>query len=136
MNWIRITKTFADFSFAGLTNNIEIYSLPAGASLHSAIMKHSTSFGGGAIATYTMSVGIIGDLTKYSYATTFDVFQAVSDIALFPYPPPARSLLATGIEDWGSVKSIRGSAISTGANLDQAVAGVIEYYLLVSQIRT
>ena len=77
--WIKVTKTYTDLAAASLTNNIEVYSLPAGNVIHATKLKHSASFTGGTIASYTLSVGITGNLVKYLMA--FDVFQAPSNTA-------------------------------------------------------
>jgi len=130
MNWIRVSKSFSDFAAAALSNDIEIYQLPAGAAVQKVICKHTTPFGGGGIATYTMSVGIATNLVKF--LNSFDVFQAVSDTVI----GGNNSNVSTAVENWGATTSIRAEAVSTAANLDQANAGAIEFYILVSQPRT
>lgn len=121
--WKKFTKTFSDLSFAGLTNDIEVYSLAAAEIIHGIKIKHSTAFSGGAIASYTLSVGISGDLTKY--ASAFDVFQATSNTTF--------QLSNTfGSENHGAATSIRLAAVATGANLDQAAAGSVDVWILVS----
>lgn len=125
--WIKITKTYTDFSTAGLTNDIEIYSLPAKGIIHSAIIKHSILFTGGAISTYTASVGITGTLAKYSVA--FDIKQAVSDTAF-----ELGTAVVPTLENFGAVTSIRGAVISTVGNLNAATQGSVDFYLLVSKI--
>lgn len=126
--WIKITKTYTDFSIAGLTNDIEIYSLPAKGVIHSVILKHSTLFTGGAIASYTISTGIIGTLAKYS--TAFNVQQAVGNTVIKMGIPAA----VPSLENFGVITSIRGAAISTVANLNTATQGSVDFYILVSLI--
>ena len=126
--WIKVTKTYTDFAIAGLTNDIEIYSLPAKGVIHSVIIKHSILFTGGTISAYTVSTGITGTLAKYS--TAFDIKQAVSDTVIKMGIPAA----VPSLENYGSVKSIRGAAISTTGNLDEATQGSVDFYLLVSKL--
>ena len=121
--WTKVNKTFTNLAAAATTNDIEVYSLPAGGIIHAVKTKHSTAFSGGAIASYTLSVGIVASLAKYSPA--FDVFQAVSGTTF-------QIATITGSESHTGATSIRLAATSTGANLDQAAAGVVDVWLLVS----
>jgi len=121
--WKKITKTYADFSTAAPNRNIVIYTLPAGGVIHMVKTKHSVAFSGGAIATYTVSVGITGTLTKY--ATAFDVFQAVGGTVY-----QLSSLV--GGESQSTNASIRAEAICTGANLNAATTGSVDFWILAS----
>lgn len=120
--WIQVDKTYTDFSAAATTNNIEIYSLPAGAIIHAVIVRTTTPFTGGAISAYTLSVGITGTATKYSAAA--DVFTGTQEDQL------ASALIP---ESWTAATSIKGFATSTTANLSAATAGAVSIYLLVSE---
>jgi len=126
--WIKITKTFADFSAAATNNDIEIYSLPARAMIQSAIIKHTASFTGGAIATYTLSLGLVADFTRY--IDPFDVFQAAGN-TVFGYSPSFKEKTP---ENFGAATSIRMQAVSTGANLNAAGAGSVDIYLLITTL--
>lgn len=121
--WIKVTKTFSDFSAAAVTNNITIYSLPAKGVIHNVQLVPTVAFSGGLIATYTISVGIAGTLAKYAVAT--NVFTGFS--------LPAISVLP-GIESISGATDIKSSAISTVGNLNAAVAGSVDIYLLVSTL--
>lgn len=121
--WIKVTKTFSDFSAASVTNNITIYSLPAKGVIHNVQLVPTVAFSGGLIATYTISVGIAGTLAKYAVAT--NVFTGFS--------LPAISVLP-GIESTSGATDIKASAISTVGNLNAAVAGSVDIYLLVSTL--
>jgi len=125
--WIKVTKTYSDFSTAGLINDIEIYSLPAKSVLQSSIIKPTTLFTGGLIATYTISVGIFGNLAKY--ALSYNVKQAVSDTAF-----GLGVSISPTVEDFGAAKSIRASAISTVGLLNAATQGSVDFYLLISTL--
>lgn len=126
--WIKITKTFSDFSTAGLTNSLTIYTLPAKGVVHSVIMKHSTSFSGGSIATYTISVGKTGSLQ--AYVTNSNVLQASS--ATLTFQPVSAMIPIT--YDSGTTTNIIANAISTVANLNAATQGSTDIYLLISNL--
>lgn len=116
----RFTVAHTAFQTAALTNNIELFSLPAKALIERVVIKHSASFTGGAISAYTLSVGIAGTLAKY--AAAFNVFQA----------PGATVLQLTqteGIESFGAATSIRIAATSTTANLNASTGGSVDVYV-------
>lgn len=125
-HWLKITKTFSDFSTAGLTNNIEVYSLPAKAVIHSIIMKPTTVFSGGTIATYSISVGRTGVLDYFMLGA--DMKSSASSTTFYnseTFPQPM---------DFSSVASIRAQAISTVGNLNTATQGSADFYLLISNL--
>jgi hypothetical protein len=121
--WVSATKTYTNLAAAATTNGIEVYSLPAGYCIHAVKIKHSTAFTGGAISAYTVQVGTSGTTDKYAGA--FNVFQAAGDTTF-------QVSEAFGTENHGSATSILLTATSTGANLDQAAAGSVTVWLLVS----
>lgn len=122
--WFKFTKTFTDLAFAGTSNDIELFSLPAGAVIHAVKQKHSAAFTGGAIATYTTSVGIVGTLAKY--AAAFNVFQAPGNTVF-------QVTGTIGSENHGAVTSIRIAAVSSGANLNAATAGSVDVWVQISK---
>jgi hypothetical protein len=124
-SWVKRTVAFDDLAAASPTNDIELYSLPAGGMIHAVKLKHSTAFAGGSLSAYVVSVGIAGDLDKYMSGGAFDVFQAVSGTAF-----QVNSVV--GAENNGAAASIRISATATGDDLDAATAGVVDVWLLVS----
>ena len=73
----KVTLAHTALQTAGLTNNITLLTLAPNELIKSITMKHSTAFAGGLIASYTLSIGIAGNLTKY--LTAKDVFTAVGD---------------------------------------------------------
>lgn len=75
--WRKWTVGHADLQTAGLTNNIELFQLPAGGVLHGLKVKHSEAFAGTGITDYKVSVGIAGTLAKF--IADFDVDSAVSN---------------------------------------------------------
>src|SRR6266508_941516 len=104
--WLKITKSYTDFSTAGLTNDIEIYSLPAKSMINATQVFATTVFSGGLIAAYTISVGISGTLEKYAAAVNVFTGAALQQ-------PSA----ITGIESMSGATSIRAAAISVTGNL-------------------
>jgi hypothetical protein len=119
--WKKITKSYSDFSTGALTNTIDLIALPAKAIITGCVVKHSTLFSGGLIATYTISVGITGTLAKYAVA--FDVNQAVSATA-------SGVNILSGFE-YGAT-TIKATAVSTVGQLNAATQGSVDIYLKVS----
>lgn len=119
----KYTFDYSDLAAASLTNDIELFELGIKYLVKGVIVKHTTAFSGGAIATYNVNVGISGNLNKY--AGPFDVFQAVGDTVF-----SVNSILS--VEDFGSTTSIRLQAVSTGANLDQATQGEVDVYVIAT----
>lgn len=115
----KITKGFADFSTAGLTNDIEFHSLLAKQMMTGAIIKHTTAFAGTGITAVKMTLGLSGALDKYS--NKFDIFQAVGNTVF-------QNADFRGIEDFGSATSLRIALTAVGANLDQLSAGSVDIY--------
>lgn len=129
--WIKVTKSYTDFATAALTNDIEIYSLPAKGVVHAVVMHHTTPFTGGLIATYTISVGTSGAFAKYIVAG--NVLQAAGNTVTFPAVASA-PVSAVSPENMGTTTSIRAQAISTVGNLNAATGGSIDFYLLTAQL--
>ena len=117
------TKTYADLATAGVTNNITLFSLGAGQVIHKVKIKHSIAFAGGALASYTISLGITGELAKY--ATAFNVFQAAAGTTMQLSEGP-------WTEDHGAAVDVKIAAVSTGANLDAATAGSVDVWFWIS----
>jgi len=118
-----ITKTtqfslqHSAFQTGSTTNDVQLFSLLAGWELDTVTILHTARFLGGLISAYTLSVGILGDLTKY--APAHDVFQNVSS-TVFGGPT-----VTNDIENSGAAASIRIAAVSTGADLSATVSGQV-----------
>jgi hypothetical protein len=123
--WYKVTKTFSDFATAGLTNDISIFTLPAKGYIHDIKIVPTTAFSGGTIATYTVSVGISGSLSKYAIAT--NVFTGNVTINTVHTSLP-------GLESTSGTTDIRAQVISTVGNLNAATAGTVNFYLLISEL--
>lgn len=76
--WLKYVFNYADFSTAANTNSIALFTLAPKESIEQINTKHNTSFTGGSLTDYRISVGILGNEDKYS--SPFNVFQSVSDI--------------------------------------------------------
>lgn len=124
--WVKVGNALSHTAFqtAATTNSITLFSLAAAGVIHAVKIKHSTAFAGAAIATYTLSVGIVGTVAKY--ASAFDVLQAVSNTAF-----QLSSVL--GSENNAAAVNIVVTATSTGANLSVSTAGVADIWVLLSK---
>ena len=121
--WLKTTLAYTDFAAAALTNTITLTGISAKTMIHQTVIKHSTAFSGGAIASYTVSIGVAGSNSKY--AVPFNVFQAVSNTA--------RSITqADDVESFTGSSTIQATATSTGANLSAATTGSVDVWLLIS----
>jgi hypothetical protein len=124
--WVKVTKAYTDTATANTTNTITLYTLPAKGVVSGAIIKHTTAWAGGALATVTATVLINGSPT----ATGFDVMQATGDTVF-------QNATTTGfnrIMNFGSTNNIQLQMDSTGANLDAATQGSLDVYLLISTL--
>jgi len=118
--WEKFTVTHTQLQAAALTNDIELFSLAAQEIVTGVVIKHSIAFAGTGITDYDLSVGITGDLDKY--ALSFDVDQAVTDSTF-----ETNSLV--DMESFASATSVKISATSVGANLDQSTAGSVDIWI-------
>jgi hypothetical protein len=125
--WVKITKTYTDLSAAATSNDIELYSLPAKASILAGIIKHTVQFSGGSISGYNVSVGVSG--SSVDILNTTIVSAAVADTTF-----TKSSFFGPKMYDFGAAKSIRLFATSTDDDLDAATAGSVDVYLLVSTL--
>lgn len=125
-HWVEVELDYADFAAAATTSDTECYSLAAGEVILASCIKHSVAFAGGSLSSYTISLGIVGALTKF--ATAEDVFQAVAD-GTFQY-----AAYAGGPETMGTAATSVRAAATGSHNLNTATAGVVSIYLLVSRM--
>jgi hypothetical protein len=123
---IKITKSYADFSYAGLLTDIELMSIYPGMIIHGIKIKHAVLFAASGLSSCKLSVGVSGALDKY--ASKFEMFSGVSDTNL-------QISECFGTEDHGSVVSLRGSIINIGANLNTLSAGSVDIWVYYSKAR-
>lgn len=121
--WKKLTLTEADFTAAAALESLTLMQLPAGAVIHTAKIKHSAAFTGGALSAFTLELGITGSLAKY--ASAFDVFSA---------PAATNDQVTTsGDEESHDLATpILITARSTGGDVADATQGTVEIWLLVS----
>jgi len=123
--WITpITVQHTAFQTAGLTQDISLYTLPAGGLIHGVKLKQSVAFAGTGITSYSLSIGFVGAL----------------DDLLIDYPvdaAPADDLFAIAAtfdsRNHAATVDVRIRATAVGANLDQSTAGTAQIWLLVSR---
>lgn len=120
---IRRRVTYSDFSAGALVNQVALFTLGPGEKIESVTIKHETSFLGGAIAAYTVSVGIVGNYVKY--APAFDVFQATGVAVFQDSNLPNIENMATG------ETTIYAEATSVGAFLNAATQGEVQIHIKV-----
>lgn len=123
--WHKYTVTYTQLSAAALVNDIELFSLPAGALIHNVVIKPQTSFLGGLISAYTLSVGIATNLVKY--AAAFNSFNA-------PDNTVAQLSTVQGVENFSTATSIRVTAVSVTGLLSTATQGSADIWVLVSRL--
>lgn len=124
--WTKYTVGFAALATADVTNDIELFSLPAKSMILGMFAKSTDSFTGGNISAYGVSIGYEGALTHF--LGLYDVFAAPGDENfLF-------NTLPVDVFDFGSPTSIRIAATSVDDNLDQATAGSVDIYVQTSAL--
>lgn len=122
LTWTKYTLSHTAFQTAGLTKDIELFSLPAGGVIHDIKIKHSQQFTGAGITAYTLSVGIASSLAKY--ASAFDVYALTSGTNF-------QLSVSIGSENHDSSVSIRIAAISN-TSLGYSQTGIVEVWALTS----
>ncbi len=120
--WLKVTKTYSDFSDPGFTKGVSAFTIPKKAIVHNAMMVPTTAFSGGAIATYTISLGMY---------TLTDISAAQSVLTIPTSSLVASSFIASPIS---STKGLTATAISGVGALDQATQGSVDIYVLVSNL--
>lgn len=123
----KVTVTHTQLQTAGLTNNITFLTLAPNEMIKSITIKHSVAFVGGLIASYTLSMGVAGNLTKYLAAK--DVFTAVTDTLLY-----GALMAANAVESYGSAVDLKIAAVSVGANLDATTGGSVDIWVETIQL--
>ena len=123
--WSKYDLDYTDFSAASLNNDIALFILGAKEFIHEIVISHETSFSGGAISDYSVSVGVTGNLDKL--ASSYDVYQSTgADVAQISTCNEFLSKTST--------TTVRINATSVGANLDQATQGAVSIWVLKSTL--
>lgn len=129
--WTKYTVGYAAIAALGaVTSGTVVFgSLPAKGIPHLWIMKCSTAFAGGTIASLSLGAGFptLGPFT----ASGLDGLAAVDDTNVYPAPASAHQAYAVGIIDYDSATDIE-LVVNADANLDQLTAGSIDVWILTS----
>ncbi|MFA6582673.1 MAG: hypothetical protein WCS77_00095 [Elusimicrobiaceae bacterium] len=123
LTWTKYTLGYATLSAAALVNSADLFTLAAGQIIHAVKIKHSAQFAGGAITEYYISVGLVGNTSKYApeYAGHAAVADDTFDINLGLFG-----------ENNASGTAVKVTARSVGANLDTASQGSVDIWVLTS----
>jgi hypothetical protein len=121
--WKRISIDYSLFTAGALTESITIYTLAANEFIHDARIVPVTDFSGGAIASYTISVGITGDLTKWRGNRSVFTGNTTATLA---------EGASGGMGSFSVTTDVKATAITTVGNLNVATAGDGYIYLLTS----
>ncbi len=118
--WVKITKSYTDFSTAATTNTITVYTLPAKGVVTGCQMNPTTVFSGGLIATYTIKI----DQGATAQCVATNVFTGAT------FTPSSTSLMT--ISSLSGTTNITATSVSTVGNLSAATQGSVDIYLLIS----
>lgn len=123
----KVTVTHTQLQAADVTSTITLLSLAAKEAITAVTLRHSTAFGGGLLASYTLSVGIAGNLVKYLAAK--DVFTAVVDTLSY-----VGVIASPLIESFANATTIQLTAIGVGANLSASLTGAVDVWVETIQL--
>ncbi len=123
-SWKKITKTYSDFSTAGLTNNISIYTLQPKEVILAYSIKHTTQFSGTLITSILASIGIVGTLALFLQGTT--------NMTGAPNGVDINIGNSVFMQSTSGTTDVRLTLVSIGAFLNALTAGVVEVQLLTS----
>lgn len=118
--WTKQSFAFGLFATAGLTLDVEAFSLPARGMIDQVIVKSSIAFVGAGITALTAAVGIGGELDRY--LSLHDLLAGVSGTNFL-------HAVSNEVRDFGAAESIRLQLTATDANLDQLTAGAVDVYI-------
>ncbi len=121
----KFTITHTQLQAAALTNDIELFSLLAKEEITAVYIKHSIAGAGAGITSYTLSLGLTGELDRY--APAFDIFQVIGNTVF------QRSGFNLGVENFGAANSVRVAAVAD-ANLDNSTAGSFDIWVQTSTL--
>lgn len=121
--WVRVTKTYADFSAASTSSAITIYTLSANQYLLAVAAKHTAAFTGGAIATYTVSLSGPG----VGPGALLNVHGAPAAGTNFSVPSTSGFAVFTST-------NVTATANTSGANTSAATAGSVDFWLYIGTL--
>ncbi len=129
--WVPVVKTHTDLNDASMAHVFDLYSLPAKTVVHAAVVKQSTAFTGGGITNYTVRVEDAGTTPLTSDQ---NVNLSPSDTTGFSTSPPVASAILPRPYDFGATYTLKLRVSTVGANMDQATAGSLTVWLLLSTL--
>jgi hypothetical protein len=127
LGWIKVNKTYADFSIVATEKRLTIYTLPIGSILLALKVKASTAFSGGGAASCGLRLGITG--AGYNYEKGFfmpgiDLFPAVAaDNFTFCWVGKATDHTAT---------EALVATLNSDVNINTLDHGVVDIWLLLA----
>lgn len=118
------TVTYTDYSAAATSEAITLITLSENQVLKSLVLKTTTAFAGTGITAAEVKVGISGDTGKILFY--YDVAAAVANtnFEVAQGPEPA----------FGGSKTILITLTTTGANIDQLTAGVLQVHYEIAEL--
>lgn len=118
--WVKVTKSYTDFSVAALTNSVALASLSNNQIVTKVIIKHNTAFsGGGATAVTIRLADNDGDITS-----NFNIFQT-----------PGATVLQVTSSDRVNFNGLNLTMeVESDVNLDTLTAGSVDIYYKVENI--
>lgn len=120
----KYTRTFTDFSLAGLSRDIVLTNLTAKQAVCGVIIRPTVNFAGGAITSYRISVGIgTGGSNGQILASPFECGQGVFD------DTGQESFGIMYLGDFANPWPVYARAAAVGGNLNTATAGSVDIYL-------
>lgn len=121
LHWVRFTKTYADFAASATTNTLTLLTLDPQTYIRDVVIKHSVAFNGGSISDYIIDVGLTP--SPAFFISGFNVFSAVNDGNNSTSGSTTFQYASTGLV---------AKATASSANLDQATAGEVDIWVLIS----
>lgn len=110
----QVTVLFSQLQAAALSNNIALFTIPAGSILKNVIIKHSQAFTGGSISAVQAQIGPSGSFQEFIQG--LDIFQAIGDQVF-------DNAGLDFIGSFASVTTIYLNAVAIGANLSALTQG-------------
>jgi hypothetical protein len=125
LEYRRFTVGFADLTAAATTQDVALFTLPAGGKILGVFQKHSVPFSGGSLTTMTCAVAKASSATFFT--STFDVFQAVADT----------TVQETSLFKSGQLTALAVVAHFIGShNVNTATAGSVDIFVLYLNVTT
>ncbi len=137
--WIKITKTYADFSVASTSQGVLLFILQSKGIIHDAYIKHSQEFIGGGLSSYIAKLG--SSTINNDFTDELDVFSAPTDSSYLGLNVPS-SALSQASYPFRSLSPLIGTTNksiyiyvdSIGANLNAATQGSVDIWFLISTL--